>query len=208
MALRFDTTGWEQLEPNVFRNRDDDLAEVQFFDMPPDLPASLADLDRLRREIVAHTAELGAGVIELDVVVIDGLPAIQQIVKVRPPGKELGVAYIAAVTIPRADRSVVLKLHCPEHGTTGIRDSIVFTQFSAEYGKGRPLADVMRMWAVHPYAPDISGGLPRNLSEEPELDAAYPTHPLSRARRLLSTLAPTIELHPDFKAAPPWHGCP
>ncbi|RJO74873.1 hypothetical protein D5S18_15730 [Nocardia panacis] len=206
MPLRFATTGWERLEPNVFRNHDDDIAEVQYLVMAPDLPAPLTDEDRLRRATVANTAALGAGVIELDVITVDGLPAIRQIVKVRRPGHEHGVVYIAALTIPRVDRSVVLKFHCPERGVTGMREAVAFAEFHTEYGRNRPFSDILRMWAVHPYAPDVTGGLPRNLSEEPTLDPTYPDHPLTRARRLLSTLAPTIHLNPAFKSAPPWPG--
>ncbi|MFI9510043.1 hypothetical protein [Nocardia sp. NPDC052566] len=206
MVLRFDTSGWEQLAPGAFRNADGDIAEVHGFGIPPDLPAALEDLDRLRRVTAASTAASGGGLIELDVVAIDGLPAIAQIVKLPQPHKDHGVVYLSAFTVPRADRSLVLKFICAETGVTGIRDTMVFDVFLRDYGQGRPIEEVVRMWARHPYAPQVSGGLPRNWSDDPSWDDQFPDHPLSRARRLLTTVGPTVELHPNFKSAPPWRG--
>ena len=81
-----------------------------------------------------------------------------------------------------------------------------FDRFMAEHGKGRTPDEMMGYWAQHPYAPEVQGGLPRNWSEDPWWDQHFPQHPLSRARRLLQTMAPTIEVHPAFHAAPPWRG--
>jgi hypothetical protein len=206
MSLRFDQTGWQLLQPGAYRNADGDVAELHGFDLPPDLPAPLEDLDSLRRATAAHTAAAGGGLIELDVITLDGLPAIRQIVKVPLPNQDHGVAYIASFTMPRADRSLVLKVLCLEQGVTGMRDATVFDRFMADHGQGRSPEEMMRYWAQHPYDPGIQGGLPRNWSEEPEWDPHFPQHPLSRARRVLQSLAPTIELHPAFKSAPPFRG--
>ncbi|MCP9952400.1 hypothetical protein [Actinomadura madurae] len=81
MTLRFDQTGWEPLQPGAFRNADGDTLALYGFDLPPDLPAPLEQLDLLRARIVAKTAESGGGVVELDVITLDGLPAVRQIVK-------------------------------------------------------------------------------------------------------------------------------
>ncbi|MCO6008307.1 hypothetical protein NE236_25345 [Actinoallomurus purpureus] len=205
MSIRFNQTGWEQLKPGAYRNSDGDIAELHGFDIPPNLAAPLEDLDALRRDTVARTAASGGGLIELDPVTLHGLPAFQEIVKLPLPDRP-GVAYIASFTLPRADRSLVFKFLCVEQGVTGMRDSTAFDRFMAEHGKGRTPDEMMRYWAQHPYAPEVQGGLPRNWSEDPWWDQHFPQHPLSRARRLLQTMAPTIEVHPDFHAAPPWRG--
>ncbi|SPT60450.1 hypothetical protein [Actinomadura madurae] len=205
MTLRFDQTGWEPLQPGAFRNADGDTLALYGFDLPPDLPAPLEQLDLLRARIVAKTAESGGGVVELDVITLDGLPAVRQIVKLPLPDRPAGVAYLASFTVPRADRSLVLKLQCLEQGVTGMRDSVAFNHFMTEYGQGRDMQEMMRWWAQHPYTPEVQGGLPRNLSDDPGWDPHFPQHPLSRARRILATLPATIELHPDFKAAPPFN---
>ncbi|GAA1554267.1 hypothetical protein GCM10009678_41610 [Actinomadura kijaniata] len=204
--LRFDTAGWREVAPGTFHNDDGDGLGLYGFDLPPDLPAPLEDQDRLRRAIAAHVAASGGGLVELDVIGLDGLAAVAQIVKMRIPDQPTGVVYLGSFTVPRADRSLVLKVQCMERGVTGMRDSVVMNRFMAEHGQGRPLEEVMRMWAQHPYDPTIQGGLPRNWSEEPGWDPHFPDHPLSRARRIMHAVAPTIEIHPDFKAAPPFRG--
>ncbi|GAA3955228.1 hypothetical protein GCM10023085_42270 [Actinomadura viridis] len=206
MSLRFDTTGWETLQDGVFRNGDGDVTVLSGFDIPPNLAAPLEDLDRLRRATVESTVAAGGGLIELDVITLDGLPAIRQIVKLPLPDRPTGVVYLGSFTVPRADRSLVVRVQCMEQGVTGMRDSVVLNRFLSEHGQGRPLEEMMRSWAQHPYAPEVQGGLPRNWSEEPGWDPHFPDHPLSRARRALQALAPTIELHPAFKAAPPFRG--
>ncbi|WP_433475306.1 hypothetical protein ACQPZP_42715 [Spirillospora sp. CA-142024] len=206
MSLRFDQTGWEQIQPGAFRNADGDTLGLYGFDIPPDLPAPLEQLDLLRGRTVAKTAEGGGGLIELDVITLDGLPAIRQIIKLPLPDRPSGVAYIGSFTVPRADRSLVLKAQCLEQGVTGIRDSTALNHYMSQYGQGRDMQEMMRWWAQHPYAPEVQGGLPRNHSEDPGWDAHFPQHPLSRARRLMTAVAPTIELHPAFKAAPPFTG--
>lgn len=204
MSLRFDQTGWQPLQPGAFRNADGDTVALYGFDVPPDLPASLEQLDLLRRDTAAKTAGSGGGLIELDVVTLDGLPTVRQIIKLPLPDRPTGVAYVASFTVPRADRSLVLKIQCLEQGVTGMRDSTALNHYLTEYGQGRDLQDMMRWWAQHAYAPELQGGLPRNLSEDPGWDPHFPQHPLSRARRILTDLAPTIELHPVFKTAPPF----
>ncbi|MGP4022822.1 hypothetical protein [Actinomadura sp. 3N407] len=206
MSLRFDVTGWEQTQPGAFRNADGDGLAIYGFDIAPDLPAPLEDLDLLRARTVAHTAAGGGGVVELDVVTLDGLPAVRQIVKLPLPDRPSGVGYLGSFTVPRADRSLVLKVQCLEEGVTGTRDSVALDRFMSEYGQGRDVQEMMRSWAQHPYAPEVQGGLPRNWSDDPGWDPHFPQHPLSRVRRILGALAPTIEVHPDFKAAAPFLG--
>src|SRR5688500_7146192 len=107
MSLRFDTTGWEPLQDGVFRNGDGDVAILSGFDIPPNLAAPLEDLDRLRRATVESSVAAGGGLIELDVITLDGLPAIRQIVKLPLPDRPTGVVYLGSFTVPRADRSLV-----------------------------------------------------------------------------------------------------
>jgi hypothetical protein len=205
--LIFDTRGWRQVQDNVWVNADGDPVIIDFFDIGPDLPAALEDQDGLRGRMAAHTAASGGGLVELDVVGLDGLPAVRQIIKLPIPEQQTGVAYIASYIVPRAGCSVVLRVQCVEHGVTGMRDAAVLDRFMAEHSqRGTPLPDIMAEWARHPYDPAIRGGLPRNGADEPAWDPHFPNHPLSRARRLQSALAPTIRLDPQFKELPPFTG--
>ncbi|MBC6457406.1 hypothetical protein [Actinomadura sp. HBU206391] len=205
--LIFDTQNWKQVQDNVWVNADGDPAIMDFFDLPPDLPAALEDLDALRGRTAAHTASRGGGLVELDVIGLDGLAAVRQIAKLPMPDQQSGVAYIASFIVPRAGCSVVLRVQCVEHGITGMRDSTVFNQFMAERSqRGLPVPELMAEWTRHPYDPGVQGGLPRNAADDPEWDARFPGHPLSRARRAQLALAPTIRFDPRFKELPPFFG--
>lgn len=177
MSLRFDQTGWQPLQPGAFRNADGDTVALYGFDIPPDLPASLEQLDLLRRGTAAKTAGSGGGLIELDVITLDGLPAVRQIVKLPLPDRPTGVAYVASFTVPRADRSLVLKIQCLEQGVTGMRDSTALNHYLTEYGQGRDLQDMMRWWAQHAYAPELQGGLPATSPRTPAGTRTSPSTP-------------------------------
>jgi hypothetical protein len=74
----------------------------------------------------------------------------------------------------------------------------------SEHGISVP--ETMAEWTRHPYDPALEGGLPRNGADDQEWDAHFPDHPLSRVRRTLLTVAPTIRLDAGFKALPPFAG--
>src|SRR4051794_22892329 len=98
--LIFDTRDWRQVQDNVWVNADGDPVITDFFAIPPDLPAPLEDLDGLRARMAANTAASGGGLVELDVVGLDGLPAVRLIVKMPIPEQQTGVAYIASYIVP------------------------------------------------------------------------------------------------------------
>lgn len=58
-----------------------------------------------------------------------------------------------------------------------MRDSVAFNHFMTEYGQGRDMQEMMRWWAQHPYTPEVQGGLPRNLSDDPGWDPHFPGTP-------------------------------
>ncbi|RAY11277.1 hypothetical protein DPM19_31505 [Actinomadura craniellae] len=205
--MTFETRGWQQVQENAWVNPDDDACIVDHFDIPPNLPAALEDPDTLGERLAAHTAASGGGLVELEVIGLDGLAAVRQIVKLPLPDRPSGVAYIASFIAPRAGASVVLRFQCMEHGTTGVRDASVYQRFvSQRMSEGRRMEEIMSEWARHPYVPDLRGGLPRNLSDDPYWDEHFPDHPLSRARRLQLQVYRSITIDPAFKQLPPFRG--
>jgi hypothetical protein len=66
-----------------------------------------------------------------------------------------------------------------ESGTTGVRDSTVYSML-AQAGNG-----ALDGWTCDPYDPNFGKGLLANKSELPEFDALFPEHPLTEARRLV-----------------------
>jgi stress response protein SCP2 len=195
--LTFDLGGMTQIEQNAWHDPHGDVAVVIPFDLVPDLPAPLTDPVRLFRELAIKDARSGAGLVDADVITVDGLPALRQIVKIKHPHQQSGLVFMGTVLIPRATCSVVLKVQCPEQGTTGIREASVMARVGFEAA-----------FPASPFAPDVDlralGGLPTNVADRSEYDAAFPEHPLSRCRRLLDRIVPTVRVVEGFRATAPF----
>lgn len=173
-----------------------DHMSAHFFDLVPNLPAGLDDLQRLRYELAVQTAEDG-GLIEAFVVTLDGAPAVLQVVKVPLPDRP-GQAFMASITVPKATASAVLRLIALEGPMTGAREAMVLSDIINETGS----PDAFH--APHPYAPQTQPKLPWNRADDPALDARFSDHPLSRARRWLRHMLATARLDPQFAALPPF----
>jgi hypothetical protein len=192
-----DLPDFRQLDACTWVNDEGDAVTVSYFGLPPDLPAPLEDLPRLRWEMAHGTARAGGTLVEVNVQWFAGLPALVQINKFRNPGQRTGLIFLGSFTVPRATCSVVVKVQSVEHGTTGIRESIVAAEVGFE-----------QAFLPHPFAPELRGPLPFNRADDPCYDARFPQHPLSRTRRLLGRLASTVRTDPAFAALPPFVGPP
>lgn len=173
-----------------------DRMSVHFFDLVPNLPASLDDLPRLRYELAMQTAEDG-GLVEAFVVTLDGAPALLQIVKLPLEGRP-GQVFVASVTVPKAACSAVVRLVAFEGEMTGGREAMVLADTVNETGS--PDA----FYGPHPYAPQSQPKLPWHRADDPRHDEKAPHHPLSRARRWLRHVLSTARLTPEFAALPPF----
>ncbi|MFW5415878.1 hypothetical protein J0910_04540 [Nocardiopsis sp. CNT-189] len=203
--VMFDVRPFQQVRENVWADGAGDAVVLDFFNVVPDLPAPLEDPANLQARISANTAQAGMGLVDLDVVGLDGLPAVRQMVKGPHPQQERGTVYLGSYTIPRAACSVTVKVQCLEGQPTGTREAAVFPQFLQQYKGGAASPDeAMAAWAQHPYAYGVTGGFPRNHADDPAWDPYFPDHPLSRARRLLGSLAHSLRLDPAFKGLPPF----
>lgn len=206
MPLTFDASAWQQARSNAWTNSDGDAVILNFFNLPPDLPAALEDLQQLREAMSAHTAAQGGGLVELDVRTLDGIQAVQQIVKLRDTSQRTGVVYIGSFIVPRANCSVVLRVQCFEHFVTGIREAVVSDMFRKERSGENSIGDIMAGWAQHPYTSGIGGGFPRNRADDQQWDETFPDHPLSRARRTLDAIRPSVRLDRNFQERPAFRG--
>src|SRR3954469_2716238 len=90
------------------------------------------------------------------------------------------------------------KAQCAEHGTTGMREAIIFDAMLAS-GQIKP-EDFARAektgtvpgWTQDPYDSTIKWSVLRNLSEDEQYDAQFPNHPLSRIRSLLHSVQSSL----------------
>jgi hypothetical protein len=112
-----------------------------------------------------------------DFLAVDGVPAILTIIKVLQPPH--GAIYIGSWTFPFAEFSYVLKLQCEERGITGVRETALLVKAINE-GK-------------QPDDPD-----------DERYDKLFPDHPLSRLRREMAALQPTIRPDAKIKSAAPF----
>ena len=69
-----------------------------------------------------------------------------------------------------------------EIGTTGIRETNVY-----EYARRNNMVDEeANGWVKDPYDENFTYGIPMNLSENEMFDSAFPSHPLTQLRELLT----------------------
>jgi hypothetical protein len=202
--VTFTVDGWIELWRNPtdrgWNNTSGDGLGLYYFNLPPDIPVALDHLDGLRQSYRHQLAASGGGLIELIVLDIDALPAIKLIAKV--PQTPSGMTYLGSLTLPRRDFSYVIKFQCPELGPTGLREAVVMDQELAQQRITIDEAGQLRAWAADPYDPSFTGGVLRNRAEAEEYDQEFPDHPLSRMRRYVNALAPTIRVSDTIKRAP------
>ena len=211
--ISFNATGWfeqPKAQPprlRVWHNQSRDGIGLYYFNIPPSIPAPLEDIDRLRHH---QRLEFGntAGLIELNVILLDGVPAFRQIIKI--PQTPTGITYLGGYTIPRRDFSFALRIQCQEYGTTGIREAFVMArlletgQLSLSQVKADGAASMNETnWASDPYDPSFKGAILRNLAEDEQYDALFPDHPLSRLRHYINQLEPTIRIADEVKKSAP-----
>ncbi len=190
-----DLTGFTEREPGLWTDAAGLVLSVHFFPLVPDLPAPLHDLDRLRFGSAQGAASHGGGLIEAGVGTVDGVPALHQLIKT-PLQSRTGQAFIASWTLPKDRCSTVVKVQAAEGATTGLREATVMAQVEPAH-----------YFQPHPYAGGGQfGGLPYHVADLEQWDPRFPDHPLTLVRAALRRITPTVTLHDQFKALPPFPG--
>ncbi|MEU9808919.1 hypothetical protein [Mycobacterium sp. NPDC050853] len=162
------------------------------------LSVPLDDLSAVRRALVETVLNRRAGVIEAFVVGVDALPGLLYVVKVPKADTRQGLTFIASIVVPRAYSYTMLCGAFAEGPTTGIRESTVLHELPAAGDASS------EMWPRHPYAPDLEPRIPYSIADEISWDKRFPDHPLSRLRRWVARVTPTIRIEQRFAALPPF----
>ncbi|MCC8244061.1 hypothetical protein [Saccharothrix luteola] len=193
MPIAFDTTGFQQHDQTTWVNpANGDQVSLTYFDLAPDLPASLDEMPKLRHDLAVTTGVVGC-LIEAHHVRLGDVPALFQVVKVPLPDQPSGQVFIGSFTVPRAGSSAVLKLQAAERGTTGVREAVLVAQLGFDG------------WVMpHPYAPEVEGRLPFHKGDDPRYDAQFADHPLTRVRRWAHHVIRTARVDPAFAALAPF----
>ena len=128
--ISFDDTGWDlqgEIEgARVWWNSAGDGIGVYYFAIPPDIKADLQSIDGVRKFYRDSIAPDGLGMIEVEILEVDGCPAVRTIFK--SPQQPTGMTYLGSITLPFRDFSYVMKVQCRETGMTGVRDAAVLSQ--------------------------------------------------------------------------------
>ncbi|MGC4091754.1 MAG: hypothetical protein QM756_28490 [Polyangiaceae bacterium] len=191
-SLSVPLDGWERSErPHAWENRHGDTLSIHHFALAPDLPCSLTSMTPIREHYRKLLGSAG-GIVEAEPILVSELSCLRVIVKVRQTPN--GIAYIASLTLPFRDCSLVVKVQCPELGMTGIRDTVVSEKLLSK-GSSIRHAD--------PYAPRYRNATLRSSADDAEWDALFPGHPLSRARSHLSALE-QLSASKEVRALPPF----
>lgn len=153
------------------------------------IPAEVKSLIDLRK---AERGDFGpdSGLVALDVVGVDGIPAILSIT--RTLTKTEGMAYAALLTIPFEEVAICIRIGAREvvgdsRSITGVREATVMA-IAGDAVRPRPDGS-MEGWT-----PFLGEELDTNLSETQDKDVAFPAHPLSRVRRAMDALRGSLQL--------------
>lgn len=189
-SVSFDTKGLQHQRDEEGRRiwfTEDGAAAVSlfFFDKPPDLPGDLRTAEQLRQFYLTSPAKSPAKLVEVGIVELSGCKAVRLIIKT--PQQPHGMAYLGSFTIPFRDFSFVIKVECPERGTTGIRETMLFEK----------LITAGKIAVIDP--PHISGDW--NPDDE-KYDADFPTHPLSALRRVLKAIERSCVVDAAIRSQP------
>lgn len=169
----------------LWRTQDGDAVGLFYFDLPPDLPSRQPTMEAFCVEYRALTEGEGVMVVETGVEEVARLPAVRTIAKI--PQTPTGITYVGSYTFPFRDFSYVVKIQCEEHGTTGIREAVLFE-------KGRSSGQLEL---------DETGNLVGEFMPDDAIhDDDFPTHPLSRCRRSLEVIASSLSLADEVMGLP------
>jgi len=190
-SLRFETNDWKfhgEKEPGrrrLWETADRDAVLLHFFPIPPNLPVAKS-VDEISAMYASGLAAAGGRIVQCAIGELARCDAVHLLLKV--PQKPTGMMYQGAVTMPFRDFSFVVKIQCPEHGTTGIREAILFEKRMQAGEK----PNLIRPGEPFPgWNPDAA-----------EHDAAFPSHPISRLRRILKGIENSAVLDEQIRVVP------
>lgn len=127
-----------------------------------------------------------AGLIEVNVErTANGVPYVYSLMKIKQ--EPSGVQYNLTLHL-HADHIQQVQGFFVEGDTTGVRDATVHEIARQNQWLREPTTDDQTGgWARDPYT-GLSSGLVMNMSELPDFDGQFPTHPLSMAREVVAAV--------------------
>lgn len=193
--------GWERVKNEQgirqWINPERSMAlSLNFFGVVPDIP-SMTDIDVLRAFYRTQLLQSGGGLIQVDLITIQGFKAIKTVFKFEQ--QEHGVTYLVSLTIPFSHCSYVVKIQASEVEVTGIREAVILNRFLKESTITADATGTYKGWAADPYDPSWEEGFLMNKGEEVQYDKEFPKHPLSQARNTILLIESQMQFQPDLQ---------
>lgn len=191
VIISFDTSGLREVRQGAWEDpRTGDGIVIQQQTGKLGEPAWLEDVPALRRNLARNYAG-HACLIEADPVPIGGMWGVYQLSKQPIPNAPHGQVFTAQIMLAKEDVFTYAMYFAQERGTTGVREAVLGGQIGFE-----------NYFLPHPYDPQLTSKLPFHRADDPQYDAQFPDHPLSRARAWARWMSATAQVDPRFLAMP------
>jgi hypothetical protein len=155
---------------------------IYFFPKPPDLPLRVNSAAELHHFHSKRVPSGQIGIVEVELVHVDGVLSVWTIFKL--PQKPHGITYLGSITIPFSEFSFVVKMQCEERGVTGVRETALLMKAQAD----GTITVGQKGEIIGNWNPD-----------DKSYDSQFPDHPLSRLRRELKLLLPSLRINGQTK---------
>lgn len=203
--MRFQSADWslhsEEHNIRVWTNQENETVSLSYLSEAPNIhiPLTPKNLPMLRDHFRQFAADLDGGIVSVEIKPFFGIHAIETIFKF--PLESSGVRYTGSVIFPFKDCSFVLEFQSEEIGTSGRRDTMIFSRelMDMEVDQtGKPTG-----WTKDPYDSDHDEAAQFNLSDQKQYDNNFPDHPLSKIRDYLTRLPEMLDVDSELKQYPP-----
>lgn len=215
--VELDTTGWKELgddhQARYWRNETGDRLALRILAHPPTLPVSLDHMDVLKSFYQQAIPWNGGALIQVNRAHLDYMASLKLIARYPSyPQPPTPTEYAGSFTLPFEKFSIAIEVKCSESGDAQPRRDAVFNKLAAE-GRLSMVEGQIQVddgsggtvgWTQDPIDPSVQAPFCRDHSEDERYDAQYPDHALSRLRRHLAHLRPTVRLRPELKRRRPF----
>jgi hypothetical protein len=208
--LKLSTFEWQfHKEEGIYRiwfNKFRDILEQRLILQPPDdLPALYPDVEAQRKHLEWMIGYMGGAVVKVDTINAKGVEGFASIIKHRIPDTRAH-RYMGTVMFPFEHFFSGFQMQCDEHGTTGMRETMMFAvdrnhPFFAAGLKQPPKAiNSMEEWLEEGKKTPVF----LHPADDEKYDGLVPNHPLSRLRRYMKHIVETTEFDREVWSAKPF----
>jgi hypothetical protein len=171
-----------------------DAARLQLFRHPPQWPFDLRNADAARTFFDRQATSFHGAMIELEVTSIQEIEALVGVFKYRSPQpSHLGKYYVGIIWLPFRDFLFQINYESLERGTTGLREAAVAV-IAEPKPEETPEPEVVTS-AEDLFEKLRTGTIRRLPSDDPQFDAMFPDHPLTKVRDLQRRFIHNVVFH-------------